>query len=204
MTTNWYIARNKQKFGPFSTHQLQQLAILGLVKSTEHVLAEGASKWVPVTSIEGFFPPPPSEKRYWLSLHGKTQGPHAAEQIRVGLACRRLVPEILACPEGSQQWVPLGMMAEFQAFVPPTPRDSHAQLGLGSSHLDLSEEEADLHLAGKKGDMIARLISTLLDLRRKYKDNPSMVEIIEKNIEDLKAIRARGLSEIGPAPVPAG
>ena len=56
MTTNWYIARNKQKFGPFTTHQLQQLAILGLVQFTEHVLAEGARKWVAVTSIAGIFP----------------------------------------------------------------------------------------------------------------------------------------------------
>jgi hypothetical protein len=202
MTTNWYIARNKQKFGPFSTHQLRQLATLGLVKSTEHVLAEGGSTWVAVTAIEGIFPASTSVTRYWLSLNGQSQGPYGAEQIRVGLACRRLPPETPACPEGGQQWTPLAQVAEFQAFVPVSPRDSHARLGIGSSHLDLSEEEAELHLAGKKGDMIAKLISTLMDMKRKYSDNASMVEIIDKNIHDLKAIRTRGLAEIAPASVP--
>jgi hypothetical protein len=201
MTTNWYIARNKQKFGPFSTNQLQQLAILGLVKSSDHVLAEGASKWVAVTSIEGIFPAEKDAKKYWLSVDGKAQGPHAAEQIRLGLACRRLAPETLACAEGSQQWTPLHNVAEFVAFVPLSQRDSHAHLGLGSSHLDLTEEEAELHLAGKKGDMIARLISTLLDMKRKYSTNPSMVEIIDKNVEDLKGMRAKGFSEMSPVGV---
>jgi hypothetical protein len=197
MTTNWYIARNNQKFGPFSTNQLQQLANLGLVKSTEHVLEEGANKWVAVTSIEGIFPASASANRYWLSLNGQSQGPYSAEQIRVGLACRRLPPETLSCPEDGRQWTALAQVADFQAFIPASPRDSHARLGLGSSHLDLSEEEAEVHLAGKKGDMIAKLVSTLLDMRRKYRSNASMVEIIEKNIQDLKAIRAKGLSEIG-------
>jgi hypothetical protein len=203
MTTNWYIARNNQKFGPFSTPQLQQLAILGLVQAREHVLAEGASKWVAVTSIAGIFPGAGSVQRYWLALNGQSQGPYTTEQIRIGLACRRLPPETLACPEGGQQWTPLSQVADFLAFLPLSPRDSHARLGIGSSHLELSEEAAELHLAGKRGDMIAKLVSTLLDMKRKYSSNASMVEIIDKNIQDLKTIRARGLSELAPSPVPA-
>ena len=56
------------------------------------------------------------------------------------------------------------------------------------------------HLAGKQGDVIARLISTLMDLKKKNSDNAAMEELIERNIHDLKAIRERGL---GPGITPA-
>jgi hypothetical protein len=196
MTATWYIARNKQKFGPFTTHQLQQLGVLGLLKSTEFVLEEGATAWVAVASVPGVFPAPETTRKYWLSLGGKPQGPHAAEQIRVALMRRLVTPETLACPEGDRQWTPLGQLAEFRAAAPPPTRSSQARLGLGSSHVDLNEEEAELHLAGKRGDEIARLISTLLDLRRKYADNISLLSIIDRNVHDLKAMRQKGMSGI--------
>ena len=192
MMSNWYIGRNKQKFGPFSISQLQQLITLGLVKSTEYVLQEGAAKWVAVTSLPGLFPAAPAPKKYWLSLGGKNQGPYPAEQIQVGLLRRQVAAETLACEEGGKTWTALAQLPEFRAAVPPATRSSNAYLGTGSSRLNLSEEEAALHLAGKQGDMVARLISTLLDMRRRYQSNASMVAIIERNIQDLKAMRERG------------
>jgi hypothetical protein len=202
MTTNWYIARNKIKFGPFSTNQLHQLAVLGLVKPGEFVLAEGARKWVEVASVDGVLPAAEVRKRYWLSIANKAQGPHAAEQVQVALAQGRIPPDTLACPEDARQWTPLKEMPAFKSFVPAAPRDSHARLGPGSSSLDLSAEEAEIHMAGKKGDVIARLISTLLDMKRRYHQNLSMVEIITKNVQDLKAIRARKLPEFGVPATP--
>lgn len=68
---------------------------------------------------------------------------------------------------------------------------SHAQLGLGSGHYDLSEEEARLHLAGKQGDTLARLMSTLLDIKRRHQSNPSLVAMIDRSIHDLKTMRHR-------------
>jgi hypothetical protein len=202
MNTNWYIARNKQKVGPFSTNQLRQLALLGLVKSTEYVLPEGARRWVPVTTVEGFCSRPAGPQRYWLSHAGRTQGPYVAEQIQVGLSSRRLPPETLVCLEGSKHWTRFADLPEFRAFVPPPSRDSHAHLGLGSSCYDIPLEEAELHLAGKKGDSLARLISTLLDMRRRHANNASMADIIDKNVQALKTIRERGLS--GLPSIPSG
>jgi len=195
MMSNWYIGRNKQKFGPFSTNQLQQLVTLGLVQSTEYVLQEGSSRWVAVASITGMVPAAAGSARYWLTLGGKSRGPFPAEQIRVGLMRRQLSAETPACVEGGTVWTPLASLAEFRTSI-PAARGSSAQLGPGSSHLDLNPEEAEIHLAGKEGDMIARLISSLLDMKRRYPGNPTMVETIERNIQDLKAIRARGLSGV--------
>lgn len=200
MTTSWYITRNKQKFGPFAFNQLQQLTVLGLVKATEYVLEEGATTWVAANSVAGLFPAPAGNKKYWLCPAGKPLGPHPADQVRVALMRGLVPPETLACLEGEQKWAPLAQLAEFRSSVPPPRRASHAQLGMGSSHLDLNAEEAELHLAGKRGDEIARLISTLLDMKRRYSDNLSMVGIIDKNIHDLKAMRQKGLSGIYSVP----
>jgi hypothetical protein len=189
MTTNWFIARNKQKFGPFSTGQLQQLAVLGVVQPTDYVLPEGATKWVAATTVDGAFGGKQGRSQYWLSVGGKPHGPHSVQHIQAGLLRRQLGAGTLACPVGETRWGPLAQFTEFRAFLPCESRDSHAHLGVGSSRLNVTEEEAELHLAGKQGDPIARLISTLFDLRRRYADNPTMVQSIDKNIHDLKAFR---------------
>jgi hypothetical protein len=189
MTTSWYIARNKQKFGPFSTNQLQQLAVLGLVKAAEYVLPEGGTKWVAAHSVQGLLSGVETSKRYWVSVGGNTLGPLPAEQIRAGLLCRRLTGETRVCPEDSTTWAPLARMAEFLAYLPVRSRDSRAHLGQGSRPLHLTEEEAELHLAGKQGDRIAPLLSTLFDMRRRYADNATMLDIIDKNIHALKVMR---------------
>src|SRR5262249_55425804 len=97
MMRNWFIGRNKQKFGPFSTSQLQQLITLGLVTRTEYVLEEGAARWVTVSSVAGLAPPAAGEQKYWLHLGGKNQGPYSAEQIQVSLMRRQLPGDTLAC-----------------------------------------------------------------------------------------------------------
>jgi hypothetical protein len=192
--STWFIGRNKQKFGPFSSSQLQQLAVLGLVTVQDHVLEEGAGKWVPATTVPRLFPAvTDGPKSYWLLIEGKGLGPYPAERIRVSLLRRLLAEETLACVEGGADWVPLRQVPEFRGCLTPASSSSHAQLGLGSSHLELSEEEARLHLAGKQGDRIARLISTLLDMKRRYRDNPAMTPIIERSIQELKAIRERAV-----------
>jgi hypothetical protein len=193
--TSWYIARNKQRFGPFNSKQLQQLALLGLVKPTEFILPEGGNKWVVAAAIDGLFPATEQHKKYWLSVGGKPQGPHRLEQIGIALLGRKLSTDTLACLEGGREWTALGRLDDFQDYIPSASRDSQAHLGAGSSHLDLNKEEAELHLAGKRGDLLARLMSVLFDLKRKHRDNPSLVEIINKNLIDLKAIRERGALE---------
>src|SRR5205807_8032937 len=108
---------------------------------------------------------------------------------RAALMPRRLAADTPACPVDGKEWSPLTQLAGFREFA-ATPRDSHAHLLSG--HGELTEEEAELHLAGKNGDAIARLISTLMGLRRRYADNTSMQQLIDNNIRDLKGMRASG------------
>jgi hypothetical protein len=55
MAGQWYIARVKQKLGPFSFEELQELAsTLGLLP-TEMVLQDGAPKWRSASEVEGLF-----------------------------------------------------------------------------------------------------------------------------------------------------
>ena len=77
----WFIARNKEKVGPFSAGDMQQLARYGLLQPEEHVLVDGATKWVPASSVPGLFRAV-ADKKYWLQLEGQTRGPFVADQVR--------------------------------------------------------------------------------------------------------------------------
>jgi hypothetical protein len=52
----WYIARNKQKVGPYTMGQLHQLAASAQLARDEMVLQEGQGKWLPAASVQGLFP----------------------------------------------------------------------------------------------------------------------------------------------------
>jgi hypothetical protein len=180
----WYIARNNEKVGPFAAGELKQLAGCGLLRPDEHVWAEGAAKWVEAGTMPGLFPAP-GEKKYWLSLAGQTRGPYVAEQIRVALANRQLSLETPARAEDATQWQPLGKHGEFAGAAPAAVSPSKAQLF--TSTLDI--EEATLHLAGKGGDALAKLICTLMDLKRHYAHNPGLIENLDATIQVLQRKR---------------
>jgi hypothetical protein len=188
MSRSWFIARNKQRFGPFSENQIQQLARLGLVLPTEYVLPEGSTKWVLARSATGPLARPTGTEGYWVSIGGKPVGPLSGDQVREGLRGGRFRGETLVRPEGASDWGPLARLTEFRDVLSLTGRDSRAHLG--EADLPLTPEEAELHLAGKRGDRIAALLSHLLGLRRRYAANSSMVELIDRNVEDLRAMRA--------------
>jgi hypothetical protein len=57
MTDQWYLAREKQKFGPYSTEQLKQFAAQGQVVPTDMLLKEGEGKWVAASTVDGLFAP---------------------------------------------------------------------------------------------------------------------------------------------------
>lgn len=61
LNEQWYIARNKQKVGPFSTFQMQQMATLGELLRNEMVLDNSQKKWCLVETVEDIFP---SVKKY--------------------------------------------------------------------------------------------------------------------------------------------
>jgi hypothetical protein len=62
-TARWYLARNKQRLGPYSSAQLKQFADAGQVQPDDMILREGRPKWVSAGSIKGLFtaarPAPP-------------------------------------------------------------------------------------------------------------------------------------------------
>jgi hypothetical protein len=192
----WYIARNKVKVGPFSGSDIKQLAACGLLKPAEYIWPEGAKKWVEAGSVPGLFPRQ-GQKRFWVHVGGLTRGPFVADQVRAGLNARQFNLDVQTWTDDATQWQPLRQLAEFHDFTPTAVvSPSRAQLLLGS--LDL--EEAALHLAGKSGDADAKLLSTLMDLRRTYAHNASLVETLDTTIGVLQAARKEKSAETLPAP----
>jgi hypothetical protein len=68
----WYYASGKEKLGPFSFGQLQQLALTGQLQSASMVWREGTKKWVIASAVPGLMSIP-------------TAGP-SGEKVTVGAA----------------------------------------------------------------------------------------------------------------------
>jgi hypothetical protein len=180
----WFIARNKEKVGPFAPGDLKQLATFGLLQPSEYVWAEGTTRWVEAASLPGLFPEA-GQKKFWLSVAGQKRGPYVADQIRAALTVRQIDLTTMAWTENATQWQALAQYAEFSDFVPAAINPSRAQLLVGA----LDMEEAALHLAGKSGDHLARLISTLMDLKRNYAHNAGLVATLDASIQALQSKR---------------
>jgi hypothetical protein len=56
MEPTFYIARGKQKTGPFSLGHLKQMAGAGELRPADMVLQDGTGKWTAASAIEGVFP----------------------------------------------------------------------------------------------------------------------------------------------------
>jgi hypothetical protein len=56
----WYLARNRQKAGPYSAAQLRQMATAGQLAAADMLLPDGEAKWVAAGSVNGIFPAAPS------------------------------------------------------------------------------------------------------------------------------------------------
>jgi hypothetical protein len=54
--STWYLARGKQKYGPYSTEQLRQFAAEGKIAPTDMLLQAGVQKWTLASSVQGLFP----------------------------------------------------------------------------------------------------------------------------------------------------
>jgi len=53
--SKFYVSRNQQKFGPYTSEQLRQLAASGQITQDEMVSQEGGSQWVAASCIRGLF-----------------------------------------------------------------------------------------------------------------------------------------------------
>lgn len=189
MANSWYFGRAGQKIGPFTTHQMQQLASLGMVKPEDHLLEEGVTKWVAATSLP-WLTFSQGSQNYVLHLFGKEYGPYATQQVRAALLSGRVAPTTPARPEDGKQWLPLQQLTEFRNSLPTVIKEPEAPSRVGGA--SMTREEAELYLAGKKGDSLARLVFVLQGIRKKFVNNPPMQELMGKNIHDLLEIREKG------------
>lgn len=194
-TARWFIVRNNEKVGPFAPVELRQLANFGLLKPAESLLMEGGSKPVEASSVPWLFPPP-AAKKYSLKLLGQVRGPYLLDQIRAALTAREITLDTLVQTDASRPWVRLSELDEFRRFEATPLSPSRAELFTNT----LEVEEAALHLAGKGGDVLAGLISNLLDKQRAYADSPAIVENIETTIRVLKAKREELANSAKPRP----
>jgi hypothetical protein len=55
MTDQWYVARDRQRVGPYSMEQLRALVGQGQLAPTAMLLKEGEAKWVPASTVDGLF-----------------------------------------------------------------------------------------------------------------------------------------------------
>src|SRR5262245_17507520 len=188
----WFIARNKERVGPFSAADMQQLARFGLLKADEHVWVEGATRWVLAREVPGLFRPA-GAKKYWLALSGRTQGPYVAEQVKAGLNALQFTIEVPACTDEDRTWRPLNQLVEFKDFKLDTDPLTSSQARMLTGSLEF--EEAALHMAGKAGDDLARLISIFMDIRRSCTKNPALLESIDATITALRAKREAAVAE---------
>lgn len=180
----WYLARNKQKIGPFSSLQLKQLTLCGFLQRSDMLCATGASRWVEAQSIPGLFPEA-GEKRYWISYKNKTRGPFVADQLRAGLRAGEWTLEAQVWSDDSGAVLSLSELPEMDGACQQSVSRSQAQLLSGS--LDI--EEAVLHLTGKQGDETAQLLSMLMSLKRTYADRPELIKSLDQSIEALRKKR---------------
>ncbi len=56
MADQWYVARNGQKTGPYSTEQLKQLAGAGKLAAGDLLWKQGLETWVPLSKVKGLLP----------------------------------------------------------------------------------------------------------------------------------------------------
>jgi len=119
----WYFARGRQKVGPVSFSELQQMVTAGELGPADMLLPADGQKWVTAGSLAGLFPhlsPPPvaavpvTAQRYWLMLSGQSHGPYTSEEVNELRARHPIANDTLVCPEGGSQWVPITAVPDLQ------------------------------------------------------------------------------------------
>jgi hypothetical protein len=194
----WFIARNNEKVGPFSSGDLKQMARHQMLQPKELVWMEGTSKWVEAATLPGLFPSA-NGKKYWLAVGDQTHGPFVADQIRAGLSARYFNLETQVFADDTRQWLPLSQLPEFhesKAEVPLTPQ--RAQVLTGS----LEFQEPKVREAEQSGDGLTKLISTLRVMKRNYTGNPLLTENLDATIAKLRAKRHEAPPAAVQTPLP--
>lgn len=56
MADQWYVGRNGQKAGPYTTEQIRQMAVAGQLVPSDLLWKQGLENWVPLTQVKGLLP----------------------------------------------------------------------------------------------------------------------------------------------------
>jgi WD40 repeat protein len=87
----WYIGRaNKQRYGPYTFGELNGLARAGELLPTDMLLPEGASKWVPASSVPELFPAQSATRPFTLKIFVSSPGDVAEERFLTEKVIQRL------------------------------------------------------------------------------------------------------------------
>jgi tetratricopeptide (TPR) repeat protein len=133
--SNWYIARDKKKLGPYSTAQMKQMAELSQLLPTEMVLQDGTTQWKSASQVQEFFPvlasaappplPPPlaPEPAEWhFTQNGQQAGPVTWSQLRQRAASGQLQSTDMVWKGGMAGWVAastINDLVPLQSIAPP-------------------------------------------------------------------------------------
>ncbi len=74
MAEQWYVGRNGQKAGPYSTEQLKQMAAAGQLVTSDLLWKQGLESWVPCTEVKGLLPAMPGGTLPPLDLPSRNAG----------------------------------------------------------------------------------------------------------------------------------
>jgi formylglycine-generating enzyme required for sulfatase activity len=97
----WYVAKNKQRLGPFAVEQLSQMADAGTLQPNDMTLEEGKQTWCMASEIERIFPvlAVPVES----PCQGETNGAKTNGAVE-------------AAPLNTRAYLPLVLVASFTIF----------------------------------------------------------------------------------------
>lgn len=103
MASMWYLARDGQQFGPFSSRQLKEFVTSGRLQAEDLVWKEGMSTWVAASRIKGLFTHPTSEAEEGVTTPTPAiTCPHCAGSMSVNLI---QAGQTFACPHCAGQFL---------------------------------------------------------------------------------------------------
>jgi hypothetical protein len=113
MANQWFIARDRNKFGPYSSEQMKEMANAHQLLPSDMTLEEGTAKWVPASQIPAFFPatasaPPPEPPEWYFTNNGDQSGPVTWTHLRQLAASGQVQPTDMLWKAGMPSWVAAG------------------------------------------------------------------------------------------------
>lgn len=124
MADRWFIARNKQKLGPYLTQDMKAMASAGQLLPSDIVLQDGSTHWMTASQVQQFFPtaesalpcpplppPIPHELAEWhFTQNGQQAGPATWTQLKRRADSSQLQPTDMVWKNGMAAWVAASTM----------------------------------------------------------------------------------------------